>query len=316
MAGGRIDELDGLRAIAILFVIAAHGSVLWGAAIGVDVFFVLSGWLITGILAGGRSWPEFYAGRVRRLFPALAVMLAVVLTLEPSLWREAIWTLCYAMNIRFMTDIPIKSIALAHTWSLSLEEQFYIVWPFVVAGLVRLGCARAVGLLLGCWAVMTAVRGALFVAGLNAIAYNSPLHATGMLLGAALALWQPKGATPAVGLAGLSLVVISALLRFGPAPYLPFIWQIPLAEIGSALVILAPPATLAARPLVALGRISYGVYLWHMPINEALPPMGPIQHTAIVLAASVTIAAISWRWVERPFLRMRPYRLVQPPEPA
>jgi len=314
-ASGRIRELDGLRAVAVLLVFALHTSLLSGGAVGVDVFFVLSGWLITGILTaevartGGIDWRAFMLRRARRLIPALALLLIAypfLAALLPARQPEPSWVsmLCaatFTSNFRIMTGTTPGP--LSHTWTLALEWQFYLIWPAVIVAMRRLEARRATAILGGLWMALTVIRAVLFAAGLQMAAYYSPLHASGLVLGAAVALWPRLEARPWVGLVGLTLIVLAAVARFGADPFLPFAWEIPLAEVGAAMVIAAPPKVLAAEPLVRLGAISYGFYLWHVPILDAIDTL-PIGGKAIAsFALTTAVAALSFRYVERLFQR-------------
>jgi len=317
MGQGRIAELDGLRGVAVLVVFGFHTGFLSGGAVGVDVFFVLSGWLITGILTaevertGAIDLRGFLMRRARRLVPALALLLAAypLLTLVlPKNHPEPVWALMlyaatYTTNFHLMTGAWPGP--LSHTWSLALEWQFYLLWPAVVWALRKLQPRRAVALLVAAWVALTAARAFLFTDGQAIFAYYSPLHASGLILGAAVALWPHLRPRAWVGLAGLALVVGASVARIGPDPFLPFAWEIPLAEIGAAMVITAPPQVLASKPLVQLGAISYGFYLWHVPIVRALAPLPRGEAAIIAFMLTLLLAWLSSRYVERPFLRAR-----------
>ncbi|RZL96862.1 MAG: acyltransferase [Sphingomonas sp.] len=199
----RIPALDGLRAVAILSVMSFHAN-LWfapGGSLGVDIFFVLSGWLITGLLideverTGAIDRRAFLARRMRRLLPALSCLLLAYLLVAPWLypesadrrWFDAATAFLYLTNLResfWPADTP-----LSHSWSLAVEAQFYLLWPFVVPALLRLGRRRAALLLCACWLCLTALRSVwpAMIGGASTY-YLSPLHATGLLLGGALAL--------------------------------------------------------------------------------------------------------------------------------
>lgn len=308
-------RLDGLRALAVLAVVGFHSArpLFSGGSLGVDAFFVLSGWLITSILAGeaeatGRiNYGAFLVRRARRLLPALFVMLAACLTLAPIFapdwgprrWADGVSTLIYVQNIRqafWAAETP-----LSHTWSLAIEEQFYILWPLAVFGLLRLRLRRglAVSILLGAWAVLTVSRTALEWSGADEVAYFlTPLHATGLLLGAALALRPIHNSRGAIALA-----VFVALL-IGGNTGLHFSLAITAAEIATVFIIAAPPGVLRWTPAVFLGRISYGVYLWHIPLLFVLRPQTALGFLPL-LAGSILAGWLSHVLIERWFLRSR-----------
>ena len=301
-----IPELDGLRAVAVLMVMMCHSRVVPGGITGVDVFFVLSGWLITGILlreaqtTGRIGWRAFMSRRVLRLVPASAVMLTIMVAIDPLLWRDALIAFFALMKNRLILDPSGNPFA--PTWSLAQEWQFYLVWPLFVTWGASRPKALVAGLLTGAWAVLTLIRSALIFSGEYTWSYNSPLHWSGLLLGAAIATWPP-GTRVAhwVGWAGLIAIVATLAIP----PMASTAWTIPLTEVAAAAVVLRPPRALAWRPAVGLGTISYGVYLWHAPgiilFNAFQVPYGGV----LGCAAAILIAAMSYRLVERPFLRAR-----------
>jgi peptidoglycan/LPS O-acetylase OafA/YrhL len=211
----------------------------------------------------------------------------------------------------YLTDVRaaagLDHTPFLHTWSLAVEWQFYLLWPFAVLAAVRYGRARAAIWLLAGWVILSLVGAALFLSGHFYVPYFSPLRGAGLLLGAALA-FRPISASNWAGWVGLTLIATTLLVSSGVDLPAPCAWQIPLASLGAALVVVSPPQLLAWKPLAALGAISYGFYLWHMPITIAarsldLPLYGPLS---IILA--IGGAAISWRYIERPF-RRRPITL-------
>lgn len=303
---GYRPTLDGLRGIAVALVIAQHADVPLlsrAGGVGVTMFFVLSGFLITTLLleerqrAGRIDFAAFYQRRARRLLPALAVYLAVMAAAGLSLATIAAAAL-YVANWSFALNGPDPM--LVHLWSLSIEEQFYIVWPLALLGLLRLPRRWMVGMLIALIVVSTALRVASTLAG---DPYWWPFFAThlradGLLAGGLLAFvpWTPGRL--AVG-AGVAAVAFACLL---PSREGHTIAGISLAVAGSVVLVAVgrnqSPRSLAWRPLVYLGAISYGLYLWHFPLTEVAP-----WWVAIPLA--VAIAAASHRWIEQPFLRRR-----------
>lgn len=317
-------ELDGLRAVAVLLVMAFHAGITpWGGG-GVDVFFVLSGFLITSILRGeldrtGRiDFGVFMARRGRRLLPAMALLLATYGILGPLLWPR--WAGMRWMDITaaglFISDwreALLKSEGpLSHTWSLAAEMQFYLVWPLVLVALNPLTRATRAALLCGLWMAVTLLRTILVANGLGDFAYFvGATHSTGLILGGLIAN-RPATLHPVVGwLALAGILAMSFVPNSGQTIY----WRLTVMELLAAAVILAPPAILASRPLVGLGAISYGVYLWHIPVLKAvwaLPARAPL-----IFVLSIGVAWLSYRFVERRFLRssVRAIALPSLPDP-
>lgn len=312
-ASKHIPELDSLRALAVLMVMAYHSRLTPGGAAGVDVFFVLSGWLITGILMAGRPLTTFFEGRARRLFPALALLLLVYVVVAPlwaplsrfpeTPWMSALISGAYLMNFR--EAFASTHGPLSHTWSLATEWQFYLVWPFVLIALRRIAPARAATILVLAWALLTVIRAPMMLGGDSTVdmAYFTPLHASGLLLGSALAIHPVKMPSWA-GWLGLVLIALTLSLNVWDHRALHVI-AIPLAELGAAAVICAPPTWLAWGPLVGLGAISYGVYLWHVPLWHGLEPLPGPYRTVAMIGGSIALAALSYRFIEQPFLRRR-----------
>ena len=302
--------LDGLRAVAIGLVMLFHFAPggLTGGSLGVDVFFVLSGWLITSILlreferTGTVDYKAFVLRRARRLLPALAALLAAYVLLAPVLfprvagerWFDASLAAFYVTNLRqsfWPGDYP-----LSHTWSLSIEEQFYLIWPLALIALARMPRAKAARALMLAWAGLTVVRAIWsFAAPSAAVYYFTPLHATGLMLGAALALHPLE---LRVGRYALGLLLVLAMASDSRTS---FVFTTPLAEAATALIILHSPGILAAPVLRFVGRISYGTYLWHIPILWVLPVHGWLD-VGLVTIASLAAGALSFFLVERRFL--------------
>jgi peptidoglycan/LPS O-acetylase OafA/YrhL len=248
----------------------------------------------------------FLNRRVRRLFPALAFLLVVVLCLGPSLWPSVALAASYTINL-YMPFIKPAQI-LGHTWTLAAEWQFYVIWPFILPLLLRLGRQRAAfWLLVGC-AVLTLARLPFYLSGSWPIATFSPLHDTGLLFGAAVALDPPRDTPRWLGWLGLAILAPTVLANAN-GPLFVDAAKIPLSEIAAALVILSPPRILAWKPLVWLGVVSYGVYLWHLPMLIVLGhlPGG----VALAFVGTIVMAALSRHFVERPFLHT-PVNVLEP----
>jgi len=348
--GWRAPGLDGLRALAVLAVLAFHENLPWfpGGFLGVDIFFVLSGYLITDLLVarfardGRVGLGGFWIRRARRLLPALAVMLttvtAAVAVLEPDqiggLRPALLGAITYTSNwwqalahqsyfAQFGPPPPLQ-----HLWSLAVEEQFYLIWPLILA-LVLMALHRPVQRAVIAWtgaAASALAMLAIYVPGADpSLAYyGTDTHASALMIGAALALTWPlakvaAAARPlrrrldAVGLAGL-VILGWAVWHFSggnPAVY-PF--GLVLAALAAGGVVLAAAAPglvgtmLAWGPLRWLGIRSYGIYLWHWPViamTAGLAGQAASSVPARVADAVLPIglAAASWHWLERPILR-------------
>jgi peptidoglycan/LPS O-acetylase OafA/YrhL len=346
--------LDGLRAIAVLAVIAYHLGYGWapGGLLGVGVFFTLSGYLITDLLlaqvaGGGIRLKAFWFARARRLFPALFVVLIVVMAWvtvigphQPPDFRQAELSAAFYANNWWLIFHDVSYFAqfstpgpLNHLWSLSVEEQFYIVWPFlllIVTGLVREVSKQP--------RVRPRLGGVMFVLGLvSAIAmlliyspgidpsrvyYGTDTRAQELLVGAALAtIWPSRQLTKritlgarntidALGLAGLVgvFVMFATSSEFSPFLYRGGFF---LLSIFTALLVaaLAHPAArlgrvLGAQPLRWIGERSYGIYLWHFPIIVLTSADGPrtpdLTRDVLQIAATFIVAALSWTYIENP----------------
>jgi peptidoglycan/LPS O-acetylase OafA/YrhL len=353
--------LDGLRGVAILVVVAFHAApgVVMGGYLGVDVFFVLSGFLITWLLfeemtaTGTISLTRFYARRVRRLLPALLGMATAFLVVAPLMTPERrIRTLSsLASGVAYVGNwtaaaghAPARG--LGHVWSLAIEEQFYVVWPVLLLALLRAG-GRAAALRLASVAALAglALREVYWRGGATAarVYYGTDTRGAAILLGAAVALivsvrtdtlrWVRGALT--LGASAATAYFAAALVGREPhlAAFSPT-FAISVVDVGTALVMAwlfttatwAARALLSARPLVYVGRRSYGLYLWHVPCIEASRAvLGP---SALSVTAGVATAAVatllSYRFIERPFLvrrghvdvEARPAVLPRPVTPA
>lgn len=337
-------DIDGLRAIAVLAVVLYHAGVPWlaGGFAGVDVFFVISGYLITGLIAervrtGTFSIIDFYERRARRLLPALFAMLAVVSAL--SLWllfplelkelnfhlRGAI---LFASNFTLAEETNYFARAaetkpLLHTWSLAVEEQFYLVFPLLLIVAARWGARKTVWIVAGLAAA--SLISAIVLAPIDpAVAFFMPQYrfwelAVGALLalGAIPERWRTSGGTAVSGIFGLVFIAAS----MGPLP-----WSLPVPGLGVAIPVLGTalliwsgsgPAArlLSTAPFVATGLISYSLYLWHWPLLVFLPIWlgreAEVSEVAAAVALSGLIAVLSWRFIEQP-VRHRQIFAVRP----
>ncbi len=333
-------DIEGLRGIAVLLVVLFHaGLPIPGGFIGVDVFFVISGFLITGLLVrehertGRVSLSNFYARRIRRLLPAAAVVVLVTLAGafafiglldRPSVMTDGAAAALSVSNIRFalaegsyFTAIGQPSPFL-HFWSLSVEEQFYLVWPALLLFVAR-GRRRWVG------AVLVAVLAGSFAANLylteTSISwafYSLPTRAWQLALGGLLAVAGtspdrlPRMVAALAGLAGWAALagLVAAAMLIGERT--PYPGMVALAPAVAAAVLIASGTVrwgagliLSSTPIRFLGRISYSLYLWHWPILVLVPlavgtSLSVEARSALALAA-VAVAWASWRFVEEPF---------------
>ena len=336
MIGYRSD-IDGLRAVAVLPIVLFHAGVtaIPGGFTGVDVFFVISGFLITSIIqtdleAGRFSLATFYRRRVVRIVPALAVMLVATLAvgcllLLPGelreLGRSAAATAGFVSNIFFWKTAnyfagAAESKALLHTWSLGVEEQFYIFFPLLLLLVRKLLPGRLpavlITVILGSFLLGVAVE--LKVPGSAANFYLLPSRAWELALGGLVAVGGVPSVTrpatrAALAWSGLALIVLG-LFAVGPGSAFPIPWALPSA-VGTALLIAYTPGTfaarlLSARPAVAIGQVSYSLYLWHWPIivfyRLTVGATLTWQATVLLVLASFVAAVASRELVEKPFL--------------
>jgi peptidoglycan/LPS O-acetylase OafA/YrhL len=346
--------LDGLRALAVSAVIAYHLGLGWasGGLLGVGVFFTLSGYLITDLLLAQREQgrlrlADFWRARARRLLPALFLMLLVVsiwvsiadrsqmgavrgqvfaAALYISNWWQSFQHISYFA--RFGPPSPLN-----HLWSLSIEEQFYVLWPWLLLLGVHFVRERRrsvpVRPRLAAWTLLLALVSALEMAILfrptfdpSRIYYGTDTRAFGLLLGAALAMvWPSRSLTRAVGaragdildVVGVLGLVVIGVLVWRTNEYSAFMYRggMVLLSLATVMVLaaLTHPATRLGRalgwgPLRWVGVRSYGLYLWHAPIIVLTTPTAnrevqPLRAVLQVLA-SVAVAGLSWRFVEEP----------------
>jgi peptidoglycan/LPS O-acetylase OafA/YrhL len=335
-------DIEGLRAVAVLLVVLGHVGVplVRGGYVGVDVFFVISGFLITSLLlreverTGRISVPRFYARRAVRLLPAAAVVLVTTLV-AARIWlpvvrlgdlaRDALAAAGYVANLRFAVtgtdylsaDLPPSPFQ--HFWSLAVEEQFYLLWPLLILAGARFCRTRrplAVllsVLVLGSFAlsVTETVRSAPWAYfGPHTRAWELGAGALLALAGRRLAL-LPLLTRAVLGWIGLAAVLLAAV-RYGDATAYPG-WRAALPVAGAAALLAARGAgvgrLLRLAPMQALGRLSYGWYLWHWPVlligPAALGLHGTTGQRLVLAAGALVLAAATYRCVELP---LRPLR--------
>ncbi|KRE25783.1 acyltransferase family protein [Agromyces sp. Soil535] len=371
---GYRPDIQGLRAIAVLLVLVYHSGValLPGGYIGVDVFFVISGFLITGHLMAALAerrridFADFFARRARRILPAalvvaaatVAVGLAVVPPLEqPRLLGDAVAAVLFVPNVRFAVEgadylAEDEPSVFQHYWSLGVEEQFYLVWPLLLAaGFLLLVHARRRRGPRKCLQRTDAARASIVVAAVAVLVIVSSLawcvaqsqaapswaffgisaraweFAVGGLLAALLRrapAWLDGGLGAIAGWAGIATIAAAAFALTGDLAY-PSAWAV-IPVVGAALAIaggdaqhaISPRSVLGSRPMVFVGAISYSLYLVHWPM-QALPQSTlvtggdlPVPVRLLLAAASVPLAWLVYRTVEAPFRRSRG-SIAQPP---
>jgi peptidoglycan/LPS O-acetylase OafA/YrhL len=335
MATSYRPEIDGLRAIAVIAVVLFHfGIGLPGGFVGVDVFFVISGYLITRLVLRATecdtlSVGVFFERRIRRIFPALFVVVASTLAVGywmllpdelKKLGRSSVAQSFGIANIYFWRDTgyfsgPANNKPLLHTWSLAVEEQFYLLLPLVLVFCKSMS-RKKVFLILSLVALVS------FSASVYSVIYHPngtfyllPTRAWELLLGCGLAAlpWQFKSQpvrdtlVACIGLVALSL----PMFFYNSRTTFPGLAAVP-PVIGTALIIFASSSTpsiwpcklLSLRPAVFLGLISYSLYLWHWPIIVFTRMyFGDLHWQQLVLALSLSLALsfLTWKWVEMPF---------------
>jgi peptidoglycan/LPS O-acetylase OafA/YrhL len=330
-------DIDGLRAIAVLYVIAYHMGLRFshGGYIGVDVFFVISGFLITSIIARDLdacrfTISGFYVRRIRRIFPALfAMLLLTTVAAYFLLWPEelkaygtsllaAVGSVSnfYFWNATGYFEAQHSTVPLLHTWSLAVEEQFYLIFPLLLGLLYRMRRNRHAFQVLSICAAASLAISAWAAYRHPAFAFYWPLsRAWELLLGSMLAIKRIPGMERPVvrnmaGLTGLGLILFSGIWY---TDYTPFPGLAALAPcLGACLIIGAGGKTLvglilSSPPMRFIGKISYSLYLWHWPVIVvaalALPSLS-MPPQARLIAEGITalvVATLSWRFIEQPF---------------
>jgi peptidoglycan/LPS O-acetylase OafA/YrhL len=347
--------LDGLRAIAVLAVIAFHLGFGWapGGMLGVGVFFTLSGYLISDILLaqlnsrGRIQLAKFWLARARRLLPALFLMLVIVTAwvtifgpAQPDQFRKGVLSAVFYINnweqifadvsyfARFEAEGPLD-----HLWSLSVEEQFYILWPFLLLAGVKLVHERPLASGVRPRLALLTIAGAIVSSILMFVLYEPSLdpsriyfgtdtRAGGLLFGAALAMvWpsrklsrriapQARNTLDAMGAVGL-LIIALMIWRTGELSAFNYRGGFVILSLATVMVLmpLTHPACrlgawLGVLPLRWVGVRSYGIYLWQTPIIVLTSPQGihgeSLTRSLLQVAAIFAIAALSWRFVEEP----------------
>lgn len=329
-------EIDGLRSVAVLPVILFHGgiSLFAGGFVGVDIFFVISGYLITSIIVAkidDRSFSlmDFYSRRFRRILPALALVLACTI---PFAW---IWMLptdfkdfaqslsavsIFSSNFLFWIESGYFAAAaelkpLLHTWSLAVEEQYYIFFPLLLMALWRWSNRITITLLFAIFGLSLIASHILSATHPDANFYLLPSRAWELMAGSLCAVWILRGRSVANEyLAGLGLVLIlGSIFFYDSATPFPSLYSL-APVLGTCFIILyAKQGTVVARVLamrgpVLIGLISYSAYLWHQPLFAfARIKLGHTPAPSVMLAlcaVSLGLAYLSWRFVEQPARRL------------
>ncbi len=324
----RVAQLDGLRAVAVTFVMAFHfvpGVDRYAplGSIGVRLFFVLSGFLITGILLQSRSWPAghalriFYARRALRIFPLFYLVLALAAAINIGAVRPTInWHVSYLTNF-YLFERGSWHGSISHLWSLAVEEQFYLVWPIVILA----APARRLPAIIAATIVAAPITRLLAGGPMNSVLPTSCLDSLGA--GALLALPAMRSSMMRAGLAaGLPLLAVSLALRLAGFKGVPFEVALDLGVSLLSAWIVGTAASgftgfagrcLSWRPVVALGTISYGVYLFHgfMPyvLGRYLAGFAELAwplRASLLALSTIAIASLSWRVFEKPLLALKP----------
>jgi peptidoglycan/LPS O-acetylase OafA/YrhL len=343
--GGHLPALDGLRAIAILAVLLFHDDhLIPGGYLGVDLFFVLSGFLITSILldehrrTGRLDFGRFYVRRALRLFPALVVLLAFGLTFaiafprapqSAHILRGVGYSLCYAANWATSRD-PQFLGPLGHTWSLAVEEQFYLIWPPILFLTLRASRSRRTLLLttLSMATISALWRLALSLHGATPwrLYVGTDTRADALLIGCAtaIALANRRFASFASNsrvpryLAVGGAILITWLMKGTPLEWRGYdrgMFFVVSVSTACILVVVVTqrgwgPVVVLSQPILAwIGRLSYSLYLWHLPlfgfIKSERFSMAPTTVRTLRIALTFVVAAGSYYLIERPFLRLK-----------
>lgn len=329
-------DIDGLRALAVVPVVFFHAGLGFpGGFVGVDVFFVISGYLITRLLMGEiaaqrLSIARFYERRIRRIFPALFTVLIATTVMTWLLFmppefklfgKSLALTAVFASNIGFWKeagyfDTVAQFKPLLHTWSLGIEEQFYLLFPLLLAGVNRFLPSRQTHVI-GLLTVVSFIFSALWVwVSPDGAFFLLPARLWELGIGSMLAFtpassgWRP---VPAAAVCALGLVLIgTAVFSFSGKTLFPGAAAL-VPCIGASLVIMAGAQrnvvsrVLGSRPLVLIGLVSYSLYLWHWPViiisQYRLGHLLGASEAILAIVASLVLAAVSWHFIEQPVRR-------------
>lgn len=314
-----IPALDGIRALAILLVVLFHAQVpgLGGGFVGVDVFFVLSGYLITRLLCeehkrnGQINKKQFYIRRLKRLYPPLLLVISSYLVLATMLdgnytrrIKEALISAAYIADFARGLGHPMPF--LAHTWSLAVEEQFYLFWPLILTPILALRKVRAATVILAIYLALTGWR-ALCATALEQdfyIYYRLDTHISGIFLGCLLGYLNLRAPSRygAIGAIGIAL----ATFTFAWGTKATLVFGFTTAEIFAAILIASQPQWLEKFGLPWLGKVSYSWYLWHWLIMRLMIDSNWEWQNILLVGggASLILAILTYYWVEQPIRRI------------
>ncbi|MBF6616148.1 MAG: acyltransferase [Candidimonas sp.] len=334
-------ELDGLRAVAVLSVILFHAglSFIPGGFVGVDIFFVLSGYLITSIIlteiqSNSFSFSTFYERRIRRLAPPLIPVLLVTGVLSFTLFEQKHFydtinslasTLAISANWYFHSTVgyfdgPGELTPLLHMWSLAIEEQFYLFFPFILLATVRLKKnPTQISVILLSLSFFYSIY-LIYMADIDLAFYGTPGRIWELLIGSALACARTpaprsKNLADTLEISGATLILASIFLYSsdivfpGPSALIP--------TIGTALLIAASgkgrfiSPILKSKPLVWIGLISYGLYLWHWPLLVFMRAINPTNSPVLIAAAilgTFAFAIVSYYFLEQPIRQKKVFK--------
>jgi peptidoglycan/LPS O-acetylase OafA/YrhL len=337
---GYRPDIDGMRAIAVLSVILFHinKQLLPGGFAGVDIFFVISGYLISTHIfkaaqEGSFSFVDFYFRRIRRIAPAMAVVVLTTLVFAQVMLlpedsraaaKSAVWAFASMVNVYFWLfqdtgyfATSSSELPLLHLWSLGVEEQFYLVWPVLAVALCRLRHAKLMGLIVLTALVSFAIGQFSFAHSPGFAYYMLPSRCGELLTGAAVALAVVSGRLALLrrfslplAAAGLAMVLLS-LIFLSEQLVFPGWWSMP-PTIGAALIIAGgtgsnPVSRLLAMPVLRwIGAISYSAYLWHWPLlafyryGYGEPGLGA---GCAILVLTLGLATLTYHYVEQPARR-------------
>ncbi|MDN4618482.1 acyltransferase family protein [Paenibacillus sp. PsM32] len=354
-----MSGLDGLRAFAVMAVVLYHLNIDWapGGLLGVGIFFVLSGYLITDILAG--QWErhhrfdlvDFWIRRARRLLPAMFAMIILVVlwclvvdhSRLPALMGDVPAALFYVSNwwfifhkVSYFESFGPAS-PLGHLWSLAVEEQFYLIWPLLLALGLKFLPKRVnlAGWILSLAAISALLMAVLYEPGSDPsrVYYGTDTRIFALLIGAALAIVWPSAklkarvssqARTVLDVVGVVTLFVLGWMIWHTNEYQPFLYRggMVLIAIITALLIatLAHPASrlaivLGCKPLRWLGKRSYGLYLWHFPVitlstSQISTTEPSIIKSIVQVAVSLALAELSWRYIEQP-IRYNGFRSIR-----
>lgn len=332
-------DIDGLRAVAVLAVVFYHAGVggFAGGYVGVDVFFVISGYLITSVIfreieIGDFSLVKFYERRIRRIYPALYIVTLSVLFMSALMYyspnflavgKSAMAATLFMSNMLFWSeagyfDAPSIIKPMLHTWSLAVEEQFYIVFPLLVLAIMRFAKTRLKTILTAL--TLVSFLGSVYYVGHDSTAafYFTHLRAWELMLGSLLAvgvwpLCRNSTFRNILSLVGMAMILSSVFLYSSNTPFPGAGALLPTA--GAAMVIYSGiegvsvvGRMLQSPPLVFIGKISYSLYLWHWVIivfgKYYLIREATAADMLVWLIVSFILAAFSWKFIENPFRRI------------